>query len=117
MAVVGKVKKQAKKTQKHDPAEKKTAQAQAAVKLPENEIQSQAKSKQVNKMGGQKPQKFNAEAFKKALMGQIEKIAPKNLEEANEFKENNRIEEVKGAVSGKVEQEKTNASQDIQETM
>jgi hypothetical protein len=49
-------------------------------------------------------------------MGQMEKIAPKNLEEADGFKKKNRIEEVKNAVSGKVAAEKTNAAQDIQET-
>ncbi len=115
-AMTKKSKTQAKKTKKHDPAEKKVGEAQSAVVLPANEINSKAKSKQVEKLAEQKPKKFNAEAFKAVLMDKIEKAAPKNLEEANNFKKKNRVAEVKTAVSGKVGEEKDAASQDIQET-
>lgn len=114
--VVKKAKQQAKKAKKHDPAEKKTKDMQASVKLPDNEVESQAKSRQVDKMSQEKPAKFDANSFKQSLMEKVEKIAPKNLEEASDFKKNNTIEEVKQAVSGRVGEEKEKAAQDIQQT-
>ncbi len=114
-AVVKKTKRAATQQKAHPPAKAKSAEAQAAAQPPANEVESKAQDKQVQEMNQQPPGTFNAAAFKAALMEKIAAITPKTLEEADEFKENNQIDSVKGEVSSQVTEEKKQASNPIEE--
>jgi hypothetical protein len=114
-AVVNKTKGIASQQKAHPPAKAKSAEAQAAAKPPANEVESKAQDKKVQEMNQQKPGQFNAGAFKAALMQKIAAITPQTLEEADNFKENNKIDSVKGEVSSKVTDEKKQASGPVEE--
>jgi hypothetical protein len=113
-AVVNKTKGVAEKQKAHPPAKAKSAEAQAAAQPPANEVESKAQDKQVQEMNQQQPGKFNAATFKGALMEKIAAITPNTLEEADKFKENNKIGSVKSEVSSKVTDEKKQASDPIE---
>lgn len=113
-AVVNKTKGVAKQQKAHPPAKAKSSEAQAAAKPPANEVESKAQDKKVQEMNQQQPGKFNAAAFKAALMQKIAAITPNTLEEADEFKENNKIGSVKSEVSSQVTDEKKQASDPIE---
>ena len=49
---------------------------------------------------------FNPATFKADLLAKIEEVTPQTLEEADDFKEKNRISEVKAEVGSKVAEEK-----------
>ncbi|MEH1969380.1 eCIS core domain-containing protein [Nostoc sp.] len=88
---------------KHQPAEEKSQEAQAAAKPPSNEVESKAQDKQVDEMETAPTPPFDAKAFKEALIKRIADITPKNLEEADKFKNSNKLESVKNDVTGKVD--------------
>jgi hypothetical protein len=113
-AVVNKTKGVAKQQKAHPPAKAKSSEAQAAAKPPANEVESKAQDKKVQEMNQQQAGKFNAAAFKAALMQKIAAITPNTLEEADKFKENNKIGSVKSEVSSKVTDEKKQASDPIE---
>jgi hypothetical protein len=114
-AVVNKTKGVASQQKAHPPAKTKADQAQAAAKPPANEVESKAQDKQVQEMNQQQPGKFSAEAFKAALMQKIEAATPKNLEQADQFKNNNNLDAVKQDATAKVTDEKKQASGSIEE--
>ena len=114
-AVVNKTKAVASQQKAHPPAKVKADQAQAAAKPPANEIESKAQEKQVQEMNQQQPGKFHAEAFKAALMQKIESATPKNLEQADQFKDNNQLSAVKQDATAKLTDEKKQASGSIEE--
>ena len=110
--VVKKSKTTANSQKQHDPATAKAGDAQKNAEAVPNEAESKAQNRKTNGMGtaAQQDDPFDAAAFKADLLKKIEAITPKNLEDATEFKENNRIGEVKNAMGDKVasEKEKTN---------
>jgi hypothetical protein len=114
-AVTNKTKQVAQEHKKHPPAKTKSAEAQAAAKPPTNEVESKAQDKQVQEMNQQKPGQFNAAAFKAALKQKIAAVAPQTLEEADKFKDSNKIESVKGEVTSQVTDQKKQASKPIEE--
>jgi hypothetical protein len=114
-AVVNKTKKVASSEKKHEPAAAKSKQAQAAAEPPSNEVESKAQDKQVAEMNQQQPGQFNAATFKAALMEKIAAVTPQTLEEADNFKNNNKIDSVKGELSSSVTDEKKQASGPIEE--
>jgi hypothetical protein len=114
-AVVKRTSAEAAKQKAHPPAKKKSDEAQAAAQPPANEVESKAQDKQVQEMNQQQPGKFSAEAFKAALSQKIEAATPQTLEEADKFKDNNRLDSVKGETSSKVTEEKKQASGPIEE--
>lgn len=114
-AVVEQIETVATREQAHPPAEAASADAQAAAEGPENEVESKAAAAQVGEMAEQEPGEFDKEGFKQALSKKIEQIAPKTLKQADEFKENNELESVKGDLVGRVEQEKEQSQQPIKE--
>ncbi|MBD1920028.1 DUF4157 domain-containing protein [Microcoleus sp. FACHB-831] len=114
-AVVNKTKKVASSEKKHEPAAAKSKQAQAAAEPPSNEVESKAQDKQVAEMNQQQPGTFNAATFKAALMQKIAAVTPQTLEEADNFKNNNKIDSVKGELSSSVTDEKKQASGPIEE--
>jgi hypothetical protein len=115
-SVLKSAKKVSKQEARHEPAAAKAAHAQAAAKGPSNEVDSQAKNQQIEKMGEQQPGQFDRESFKAALFEKIASIAPKNLEEADDFKKENKASSVKESVSSKVKQGKESAQAAIKGT-
>lgn len=105
-AVVKKAKAAAKQQKHHAPAKSKAAEAQAAAVPPANDVASKAASKQVQQMDQQQPKAFNRNAFKAALLAKIAASAPKNLEEADKFKESGKLGAVKGDLTGQVDTSK-----------
>lgn len=106
-AVVGKVKGVARQQRQHGPAKAKAKEAQAAAVSPPSEISGKAQGNQVGKMAKAEAPAFNAEAFKKQLMDRIKALAPKTAEQADEFKESNKLGGLKGEMQSKVAQERT----------
>ncbi len=102
VAVEQKIGQTAKQEKQHPPAKAKAAEAQAAAQGPPNDVASQAAEKQVDKMDQQKPGEFDKKAFIAAVKKAIDASAPKNLEEADDFKKSGKAGQVKGEVSGMV---------------
>ncbi|MCP2729206.1 eCIS core domain-containing protein [Limnofasciculus baicalensis] len=112
--VVDRAKKVAQQEKNHPPAGQKSAEAQAAAIPPANEVTSKAQHRQVEEINQQQPGKFNAAAFKAALMEKIAAVTPQTLEEADNFKNNNKINSVKGDLSSQVTAEKKQAADSIE---
>ena len=106
--VVGKTKATAKQQKHHDPAETKATDAQKASPAAPKEAESVAKERKTDGMdeAGKKDKPFDAKSFKAELLKKIEDVTPKTLEDAADFKENNKVGEVKSVMSGKVSDEK-----------
>ena len=90
----------------HAPAKVKAAEAQAAAREPASAIEAKAQARQVDQMEQAPVPPFNAAAFKAALMKRIEETAPKNLEQADELRKENKLGAVKDEMAGKVKAEK-----------
>jgi len=103
-ATVKKAKGVAQKEKQHDPAESESKEAQDASEPPSNEVESKAQDKQVQEMEQQPPGEFNAEAFKAAVMDKVNQAAPKTLEDADKFKDNNLLSSVKGDMSNQAKE-------------
>ena len=98
----------AKEQRAHEPATKKAGDAQAAAPPVAYEADSKAQNRKIDGMSeaGKEDRPFDPATFKADLLAKIEEITPKTLEEADDFKEKNRINEVKGDVNSKVAAEK-----------
>ncbi|WP_375471622.1 DUF4157 domain-containing protein [uncultured Nostoc sp.] len=114
-AVVGTTKEVAGQHKKHLPANSKAQEAQAAAQPPGNEVDSKAQANQVGEMQQAPTPGFDAAAFKAKLMERIADMAPKNLEEADNFKNNNKLDSVKGDLSGQVKEEQKSSQGQLEE--
>ncbi|MBD2534948.1 DUF4157 domain-containing protein [Nostoc flagelliforme FACHB-838] len=114
-AVVGTTKEVAAKQKKHEPAKNKAQEAQSAAVPPGNEVDSKAQANQVGEMEQTETPQFDAADFKAKLMERIADVAPKNLEEADNFKNNNKLDSVKGDLSGKVDEEQKASQKPLEE--
>lgn len=83
-----------------------TDNAEAAAPLADNEQKGQAQEDQVGEMEAQEPQLFDAETFKTLLLAQIEKILPKNEEQADKFPDSGKMDTVQDSAGQKVASEK-----------
>ncbi len=108
-AMKGRTKTAATGSKAHAPAAAGAAAAQGAALPPANDASSQAQAAQVDTMSEQKPGTFDRAAFIAAVKEAIDKAAPKNLEEADDFK----ADGVKDAVGGQVKDGKKGAEKDI----
>ncbi len=115
-AVAGKVQQVTAQEKIHAPATVESANAQAAAVPPSNEVTSKAQDQHVQEMEQQKPGEFNAAAFKAALMARIQEVAPKNLQEADEFKGSNKLKSVKDGAKTEVAEGKQQATGPLQES-
>ena len=102
-------------TAAHRPAGEKVAEAHSAAVAPANDVASQAAAGQVGKMAVQQPGSFDKKAFMDAVRKAIEAAAPKNLEEADNFKSSGKAGQVKGQVSAMVGQDRQAAEGDIKQ--
>jgi len=112
-ALTEKVEQTSKGQQKHIPSDKASKQGQAAAKVPAKERESKAQQNQVGDMDEQEPKKFKAEVFKAQLKKRIAAMQlPKNEEEADDFENNNNIDEVteEGVKDAKSEKEKAGSA-------
>ncbi|MEH2064481.1 MAG: DUF4157 domain-containing protein [Nostoc sp.] len=114
-AVVGTAKEVAGQQKKHAPANSKAQEAQGAALPPGNEVDSKAQANQVGEMEQAPTPGFDGAAFKAKLMERIADMAPKNLEEADNFKNNNKLDSVKGDLSGKVKEEQKTSQGQVEE--
>ncbi|AFZ26209.1 hypothetical protein Cylst_4103 [Cylindrospermum stagnale PCC 7417] len=99
----------------HPPAQGKAQEAQAAAESPSNEVDSKAQANQVGEMGQAETPEFDAAGFKAKLMARIADMAPKNLQEADDFKNNNQLDSVKGELSGQVKEEQKASKDPLEE--
>lgn len=90
----------------HATASSKAAAAQSAAEMPAAEIDARAQSNQVGNMEAAPAPGFNAAAFKAKLMQKIAEAAPRTTQQADEFKENNKLGAVKGEMQNQAEQER-----------
>src|SRR6185436_18142759 len=79
-----------------------------------NDMSSQAQAAQVDEMATKEPGAFDRAAFIQAVKEAVDSSAPKNLEEADDFKDGGAAE-VKGKVSGIVKTGKDDSQKDIKD--
>ena len=103
------------KEKEHQPAEKKSQEAQVAAEPPSNEVMSKAQDKQVDEMAKAPKPDFDKAAFIKALKKRIEEITPKSEKEADEFNGSNKLESVKNDMTGEVKEEQKDSQGPLEE--
>jgi hypothetical protein len=81
---------------------------------PANDLSSQAQAAQVDEMATKEPGAFDRAAFIQAVKQAVDNSAPKNLEEADDFKDGG-ANQVKGQVSGLVGKGKDESQKDIKD--
>lgn len=111
----GRARRQAGAMKRHPPAAGEAQKARAAAQPPANDAASQAKAHQVEEMERAEPAPFDRQAFIAAVRAAIERRAPRNLEEADEYAESGAAEEVKGEVAGKVTDSAETAEKPVKE--
>ncbi len=105
----------AKGQKKHTPASDLSQNASDAAPVASNESTGLAQAGQVEEMDKKETKEFDAASFKKLLLDKIKEILPESEEEADKFSQQNDMDEVKSAASGKVAEEKASASGGIPE--
>jgi hypothetical protein len=111
--VVGKLHGDAARLKHHPPARKKAADAQAAARPPANEKLAGAKAKQVDVMKEADTGKPEPDSFLALLRAEIEKVMPQTLDDAKNFMEGGKKEQLQSAVSGNIKQQKDEAAGDL----
>ena len=124
---LAKVRRNATKLKKHDPAKDKADQAQDAAEPPEKERYSRA---QANKVVEVKSEMDSAEkkkpsvdekppqekSFLELLEEEIERVMPKKIEDADDFMNEGATKNLKGAVSGNIESQKQQVTGPVKAT-
>ena len=113
--VVDATKELATQQQEHQPAPEKADEAQAAAEPPDNEVESKAEANQVEEMQQAETPEFDAAALKAKLMEKIADIAPKTLEEADDFEDDNKLDSVKDELNDNVKQEQDASQGQLEE--
>ena len=101
---------------KHPPAKLKAAEPAKAAVEPKNALDAGAKEKQTDLMKAAKPKQVEPDNFRTLLRAEIKKVMPKTLDDADNFMEDGKEEEMKGAVSSKVSEQKNTAESNIKTT-
>jgi hypothetical protein len=99
----------------HQPAAAGAATAQGAAVPPGNDARSQAAAAQVDEMGKQQPGVFDKQAFIAAVKKAIDAAAPKNLEEADDFKDSGKAGKAKDEIHGQVKGGKQESEKNIKQ--
>ncbi|MGP3966259.1 phage tail protein [Streptomyces sp. 6N223] len=100
----------------HNPPATESRAAQDAAVAPPDDIEAQGKAANAEKMNEAKPGEFDKAAFIAAVNEAIDKQAPKNLEEADNFSDSGKADEIKQSVDGKVSDGKESSAEDIATT-
>ncbi len=114
-AVVKNVKGVGAKEKAHAPAKAKAGEAQAAAEAPASEVEARAQGNQVEAMEKTEAPGFNAAAFKAQLMKRIQELAPKTVEEADNFKKDNKLAGVKDEAKSKASAEQNAAKKPLED--
>lgn len=112
-AVMGRLEKHSRREKSHEPATKKVAAARAAAVPPENDRSSRAQANQVEVMDKQEAKKPAKDDFLSMLRKALEAIAPKDMEETEEFKKKGKAGQLKATLNNKVDQQKADSAKDI----
>lgn len=112
-ATTAKVRQSAEREKKHASAPTRAAATQASAVGPPNEVASQAKAAQVEKMSAQESGVFDKKAFVAAVRAAVEAATPKNVDEAEKYKSSGKANQVKDQVSGLVGSNRKAAEQSI----
>jgi hypothetical protein len=111
--VANKAKQVSEQEKQHQPATTKATEAQNAAIAPPQEVESKAQVNQVGEMESAPTPAFNAGALKQELLKRIADAAPKTLEEADKFKDNNQLNSVKSQLNSEVKQERENTQKPL----
>jgi uncharacterized protein YdcH (DUF465 family) len=111
--VKAKIGQKAAQLKKHPAAKLKASQAQKAAKPPANEKKAGAMGKQVDAMKDAKAEEIKKDSFLELLRAEIKKVMPSTLDDADNFMEGGKEDEMKGAISGKVGEQKGEAESQI----
>ncbi len=113
--VTNRVKETAVAEKEHAPAGEKAAEAAAAAEMPAAEVAGRAQNNQAGEMENAPTPDFDAAGFKARLMQRIQEMAPKNAEEADQFKESNKLDGMKGEATNQVAAEKEKSKTPMEE--
>ncbi|OGW36643.1 MAG: hypothetical protein A2X58_09365 [Nitrospirae bacterium GWC2_56_14] len=111
--MTAKLQKSALKSKKHPPASQKTAEAQAAALPPANEKLAGAQANKADAMASAQTGKPEPTSFLSMLRAEIQKVMPKKTKDAGDFMKGDDREQLKGAMTGNVEQQKSRATAGI----
>lgn len=99
------------RTKQHPPAAQKAEEAQAAAKPPANEKLAGAKAQQVDVMkAADTKKKPEPTSFLEMLRAEIQKVMPEKVEGAADYMKGNDRQQLKGAMTGNINQQKDQAS-------
>lgn len=99
----------------HASAATKAGEAANAAASPPGELESQAEANHLSVIEQAQSKPFGRHEFKAALLDRIAQSVPKNLQEADNFKNNNRLGDVKDGLQQQVEKGKQEARSDIKQ--
>ncbi|NTU83505.1 MAG: hypothetical protein HGA45_29740 [Chloroflexales bacterium] len=111
---IQKLEQSATKARAHTPAAAKAAQAQAAAQPPANEKLAVAKAGSVESMQAAETSKPEGGSFLAMLRAEIQKVMPKKTEDAGEFMQGGDKDQLKGAMTGNISQQKEQAAGNVQ---
>lgn len=110
LKVLAQLQQSAKKVGQRPPPAKLAAEAQAAAKAPPNEKEAGARANQVDEMKDAKAEKPQKGGFLAVLRAEIDKVMPKNLDDADKFMKGGESAQIKGSVASNVQQQKEGAA-------
>ncbi|WP_437716989.1 hypothetical protein WMF45_11600 [Sorangium sp. So ce448] len=110
LKVMAQLQASAKKVGQRPPAARVAAEAQAAAKAPANEKVAGARANQVDEIKDAKAEKPTTGGFLAVLRAEIDKVMPKNLDDADKFMKGGESGQIKGSVASNVKQQKEGAS-------
>lgn len=102
--------------QSHETPGSAAGAAQGAACGPPNEAASEAAADRVDELDGAEPQEFNKEAFKAAVRSKIEESLPRTQDEAKNFENSGKLEQVQRQVESQVGDERDRAAGPIAQT-
>lgn len=105
-----KLQKSAAKLRHHPPAAQKAVEAQAAAIPPTNEKMAGAKAGQVEAMNVAEAGKPESGSFLALMRAEIQRVLPKTLGDTEDFLDGSQQQQLKGVMSGNVQQQKEAAA-------
>lgn len=106
----------AEEQKEHETTDQKVTETVEAAESPSNEVDSKAKSKQVDKMGEADADDFDAASFKRKLLDKIDAMAPDSMEKTMDFKGSGKAAELKATIATDVKDAGEETKKDIEET-
>ena len=108
---IDRLKHTAHKLKEHPPSSKEAAEAQAAAAPPANERLAGAQANKVDAMDAAGPgKKPEPSSFLDMLRAEIRKVMPKKTEDAGDFMKGDDRQQLKGAMTGNVQAQKSDAT-------